>query len=679
VTATPATGDEGRIGRGGGVGGGAGRVAGAAVEGLRALRRDTWTLSLFGLLIALLAVAKILSPGYGATDLTSLAIAALPVAFAAIAMAIAVIAGGIDLSVGAIMALTSVAAASQMAGASPEFSVLVVIGTLVFGLAVGAVNGLLIVTSRVPDIVVTLAMSYVWAGAALLVLNSPGGGAADWLKNLITGSVLVDFVPKALVVLVISVGIVWLPLRRSRLGLSIYAIGSNQLAAFRGGVDVRRTKVMAYALTGLFAAAGGLTLTASTGIGTPIPGPYTLLAVAAIVLGGVSLAGGRGGMLGPIVAVFILQLVRTDLTFLGVDPNFSTVVQGLIMVAVVMIGAFVTLRRKRIMTSTSDTPVASRPSAGATIRRTFRDRPIVPLLVLLAALVVSLQLVQPGMLTGAWLSTTMRFAVPLAILAACQTMTMLTGGIDLSVATVASLSAYIVYTQTPGQGPWIAIVIALIAALVVGVANGIGVGIFRVHPLIMTIGMSLVVLGLITVYQLIMVAGGSRISPEVAWLGGGTSFGFLPNSLFLFVPLAAVLLFILHRTGFGRLLYAVGDNETAARLSGVRVWQVLLVLYVLAALLAGIAGVVYGGLTNTATATLADGLLLPSVAAAVIGGTSIFGGRGGYEGSIVGAVILTVLTTLLTVLQAPEPVRQILFGVIILAVASAYTRITDET
>jgi ribose transport system permease protein len=312
------------------------------------------------------------------------------------------------------------------------------------------------------------------------------------------------------------------------------------------------------------------------------------------------------------------------------------------------------------------------------IRRIFRDRPIIPLLVLLAALIGSLQLVQPGMLTSAWASATIRFAVPLAILAACQTMTMLTGGIDLSVATVASMSAYIVFTQTPGQGPWIAIAIALVAALVVGLGNGIGVGVFRVHPLVMTIGMSLIVLGLITVYQTIMVASGSRIPPEVAWLGSGTSFGFLPNSLFLFVPLALVLLFILRRTGFGRLLYALGDNETAARLSGVRVWQVLVVLYVLVGLLAGIAGVVYGGLTNTATATLADGLLLPSVAAAVIGGTSIFGGRGGYGGSIVGALILTVLTTLLTVLQMPEPVRVILFGAIILVVASAYTRITAD-
>jgi len=141
--------------------------------------------------------------------------------------------------------------------------------------------------------------------------------------------------------------VVWLPLRRSRLGLSIYAVGSDRLAAFRSGVEVSRTKVAAYALTGLFAGAGGLALTMSTGIGTPIPGPYLLLSVAAIVLGGVSLAGGRGGIVGPIVAVFILALVRTDLTFLGVDPNYTTVIQGAIMVIVVMVGAFLTLRRKQ--------------------------------------------------------------------------------------------------------------------------------------------------------------------------------------------------------------------------------------------------------------------------------------------------------------------------------------------
>ncbi len=319
----------------------------ARVEGLRWLRRDTWTVALAGLFIGLLAIAKLTAPNYGATELTSLAIGSLPIAFAAVAQAIVVISGGIDLSIGALMALTSVVAATQMKNAGPEFAVLVVIGVLLLGLVLGAINGLLIVVSRVPDIVVTLAMSYVWAGVALLVLDTPGGGAADWLKAIISGSLGIDFLPKALVVLVVCVGVVWLPLRRSRLGLSMYALGSSPLAAFRAGVEVRRTKVAAYAVTGLFAAAGGLTLTASTGIGSPIPGPYTLLAVAASVLGGVSLAGGRGGILGPIVAVFVLSLVRTDLTFIGVDPNLSTVVQGVIMVAVVMLGAFVTLRGRR--------------------------------------------------------------------------------------------------------------------------------------------------------------------------------------------------------------------------------------------------------------------------------------------------------------------------------------------
>jgi ribose transport system permease protein len=277
-----------------------------------------------------------------------------------------------------------------------------------------------------------------------------------------------------------------------------------------------------------------------------------------------------------------------------------------------------------------------------------------------------------------WAGTTVRFAVPLAIMAAAQTLTMLTAGIDLSAAAIASMSAYIIATQSPEYGPFVAIGLALVACAVVGLVNGIGVGIFRVHPLIMTLGMSLVVLGLVTVYQRIVVAVGARTPDVVSWLGGGTTVG-IPNSLVLFVPLAAVIILGLRRSGYGRLLYAVGDNEVASRLAGVRVWQVLVVLYVIAAVLAGLAGMVLSGVTNAASATLADRYLLPSVAAAVIGGTSIFGGRGGYSGTIVGALILTVLTTLLTVLSMPEPVRQVLFGAIILAVAAAYTRITEES
>lgn len=324
--------------------------------------------------------------------------------------------------------------------------------------------------------------------------------------------------------------------------------------------------------------------------------------------------------------------------------------------------------------------VEARPGmlAGETWRRLFRERPIIPLLVLLGALVVLYQVVQPGALSANWVGTIIRNAVPLAILAACQTLTMLTGGIDLSVGAVASMAAYIMATQVPSQGPVVAIVLALAACVVAGLANGIGVGVFRVHPLVMTLAMSLVVLGLMTVYQLAMVAAGSRVPAEVRWIGGSSSFGFVPNNLLLFVPLAVGIMWGLRRTGFGRLLYAVGDNERAARLSGVRVWQVLVALYVLSGVLAGVAGLVYVGLTNVATVTLVDKFVLTAVAAAVIGGTSIFGGRGGYAGTIVGAIILTLLTNLLTVLQMPEAARQILFGAIILAVAALYTRITAE-
>lgn len=308
----------------------------------RLMGGDSWTIGLAVFFVLLYVFTLILRPAYG---LEALAIASLPVAFAAAGQAIVVISGGIDLSIGSVIALTNVIAAVMLEGA-PELAVPIVLSVLVIGVLIGLVNGTLVVITRVPDIVVTLAMLFVWAGAALLVLGTPGGSSVEWLDDMIDGGFVIDAIPRAIVVLLVVVGVIWLPLRRSRLGLSLYAIGSNQLAAFRSGVDVARTKILSYAIAGLFAALGGLALTASTGIGQPLPGPYLLLSVAAIVLGGVSLAGGRGGLLGPIIGIFILGLIRADLLFLGVEPAFSTVIQGVIMVAVVMLGAYLTLRRK---------------------------------------------------------------------------------------------------------------------------------------------------------------------------------------------------------------------------------------------------------------------------------------------------------------------------------------------
>ena len=322
---------------------------------------------------------------------------------------------------------------------------------------------------------------------------------------------------------------------------------------------------------------------------------------------------------------------------------------------------------------------APRPSAGTTIANIFRDRPVIPLILLLIGLIVVLNIFRPGITTPNWAAIIIRTAVPLAILAGCQTLTMLTGGIDLSVGAVASMAGFLVATLVGDFGFFPSILIALFAAVLAGTITGIGVGVFRVHPLIMTLGMSFVVLGLANVWQLMRVQTGSGVPQELRTLGAGLAGGLVPNNLIVFVPIAILIILGLRRTGFGRLLFAIGDNPIASRLAGVRSWQVLIGLYIISAVLAAIAGFLMSGASNTASVTLADSSVLPSVAAAVIGGTSILGGRGTYSGTIIGALILTVLSALLTVLGLPEPWRQILFGSIIVIVAAAYTRVTSQS
>jgi ribose transport system permease protein len=150
----------------------------------------------------------------------------------------------------------------------------------------------------------------------------------------------------------------------------------------------------------------------------------------------------------------------------------------------------------------------------------------------------------------------------------------------------------------------------------------------------------------------------------------------LPWNLLVWAVLAVALVVLLRRTGLGRVIYAVGDNRRAARLAGVRVWQVETAVYVIAALLGAVAGILIGGRSGAVDLQLAGSYLLPSVAAAVIGGTSILGGSGGYGGTVLGALILTVLDTMLTRLSVGESVRSLVQGGILLALAWAYVSST---
>ena len=310
-------------------------------------------------------------------------------------------------------------------------------------------------------------------------------------------------------------------------------------------------------------------------------------------------------------------------------------------------------------------------------RQTLVERPAIALTGVLVVLYLVTATQAPGMLTLNGVRSTLLLACPLAVLAASQTLCMLTGGIDLSTVMTANFAAYVAANQS-GRGPVAALGLAVAVGAAVGTVNGIGVGVFKVNPLIMTLGMASVLLGVVTVGLVGdgFLSGSTRLLPVLRTVASGTLIG--PNNLVVWALLAAALIFGLARTGLGRCIYAVGDNPVACRLAGVRIWQVLFAVYLMSALLAALAGLLFSGISGSVGPDQTNAYLLPSVAAAVIGGTSILGGIGGYTGTILGALILTVLTRLLLALDTTEAFRQILYGLIVLALAWVYVRVTGQ-
>jgi len=329
----------------------AGAVVGRkGLDWRRVVARHGWTIGVYVLLVLLIigyiwALAPVTFTSF---DLNTIAIGGLPLAFAAMAQSVIVISGGIDLSLGVMVAVINVLAASLMENKSFGIALLIAVGLMVVGVIMGTINGGLIVLTGVPDIVVTLAMSFVWGGVALLIMRTPGGGAPGDFQALGTGAFLSSWIPAGAVIIAIVLLAVWMPIRWRRPGFAIYGIGSERARAYLSGVNVSVTRVLAYSIGGFFAAMGGLAATATTGIGTPYAGNFiTLNSVAAVVLGGVSLAGGKGGLVGPVAAAFCLILVPSIMVFQGIDPNYGQVIQGALIVIVVMIGGLVLLRERR--------------------------------------------------------------------------------------------------------------------------------------------------------------------------------------------------------------------------------------------------------------------------------------------------------------------------------------------
>jgi ribose transport system permease protein len=262
-------------------------------------------------------------------------------AFVAMAQTLVVITAGIDLSVGMIFVLTNCLASWLVVGETGE-TALGVIAVLCAGLACGILNGLIVIYGRLQPIVATIATGAAYFGIALLLRPSPGGAVNEDLADALTGE-LFDVIPASLVALAGVVLVIWVPFSRSVLGRAAYASGSSEPAAYMSGMPIRRAKFLAYALAGLLASIGGLFLTFFTYTGEAAyasGNAYTLFSIAAVVLGGVSLFGGKGSVIGAIFGAFAFRTIGDLLFVFDFDPLWQPLFQGVVLLIAVSLGAF---------------------------------------------------------------------------------------------------------------------------------------------------------------------------------------------------------------------------------------------------------------------------------------------------------------------------------------------------
>ncbi len=269
-----------------------------------------------------------------------------------------------------------------------------------------------------------------------------------------------------------------------------------------------------------------------------------------------------------------------------------------------------------------------------------------------------------------------RLSVFLGVIAAGQTLVIISGseGIDLSAGAVVTLSAIVTYVIVNGQDGRVlpALAAAIFVGAVIGLVNGIGVAYLKISPLVMTLGMSGVVTGLILVTQHGNVSG--AVSPMMTKIIARPLLLGIPGAILIWIVFAGLMWLMMERTAFGKYLFAIGTNRTTARLSGVNVIGMVLATYALAGALSGLGGFLVVGNTGVVFINIGNPFLFPSIAAVAVGGTLLSGGKGSYFGTMAGALVLTLITSLLTTMQMPDSVRRMVLGGTLLILISIYGR-----
>ena len=666
----------------------------------RNLARQQRMLVAVGAFVAIFVYLDVISPGpVSYFEISFLFANAGPLVLAAMGQTIVFLIRGFDLSCGATLSLVNVMIALYTRD-TVHSQILMCLAGLGIGAAVGAFNGFFIAFMRLQPVVVTLATMFIILGLNLLIMPDPGGMVPYGITQMLTGDVIYEVLPASLVVILIAL-LVWVLIKRSRFGTALYAVGSNEEAAFSNGISVVRTKFFGYTLAGMFYGAGGVFLSAQTLSGDPLVGSGMLLLIfAATILGGTRIGGGQGGCVGTAFAALTLLLISNVMLVLNVSSHYTPIVEAVILLLAVAgatlgkdapLAEHVKILRvniaglsKRTLPRFLERPDnyraklqtdwQVRPSdelTGSTlsqwrIKNWDNLRLMIPAWVLLLVVYVLVITIIGG---SAWsthyFNSLFTLALFFAVLGLGQGAVVMTGGLDLSVPHTMAFTGVMLAALSNGMDApayW-AIPLVLGIGITLGIANGLGIVLFGMPAIVVTLATNGIMQGLGLLYTGGIPTG--RSPPVLVWLFTGRFLGFAP-AVWLLVLFVAAAIILLHRTTFGRRIFALGNSRRVALLSGVRVDRTTIGVYALSGFCSALAGVLMTGFSTVSFLNMGLPFLLPSIAVVLVGGTLATGGRGHYVGILGGALLLTAVATFVTGSNIPIAWRDVVFGIVIL-------------
>ena len=321
--------------------------------------------------------------------------------------------------------------------------------------------------------------------------------------------------------------------------------------------------------------------------------------------------------------------------------------------------------------------VSDAPATPARRDRDWRQRIDVPVATAFGCILLLLavgSIYSSNFLSPEYLLQQLKVGAFLGVIATGMMLVILLGQIDLSVPWTVTLGAMMASATAAhgAAGEVLAIPVGIGCGILIGLVNGVGVAYLRIPSMIVTLAVNAVAQGLMVAYTGGFAPGDSA-SSAMRYLAAGTILG-VPNAAIMWALTGALTVFLLTRTTFGRAIYGIGNKETAAYLSGVPTQRTVMIAFALCGALAAFGGVLLAGYAGKAAQSMGDAYLLPAIAAVVLGGTSILGGRGRYLGTIAGTILITLLQSILSVMQIAEFGRQIIYGVIIVIMLLLYGR-----